>query len=283
MGVRKIRRLLLVGFLLMLLGCERVLVPLDEQEASLEQGKVDADPILVRMAVCWSGLPLARDLTAAYTAGNPRVSVDIVACDTAVANDLLAGEQVDLALVSEVSGCDEGEDQPSMILALDALVVVVSQQSPLKEIARDDLSALFAGYYLDWQELSAGRGRPELVVRKPGSTARDLFQSIIMEEQIVTSAAVVMPHDDAVLEYVSQHPNAVGYISRAYANEEVKVLAINGVAPTREVIREGEYPLVYCLSFKTSDAANSEARDFAAFVRGRGRQRLIAERYVIPD
>lgn len=279
--MRKTGRLLFVGFLLMLLGCERVLVPLHEQEASLEQG--DVDPVLVRLAVCWAGLPLARDLTEAYMAENPHVSTDIVACDTTVAQDLLSSEQVDLALVSEASGCRGGEGSTSGALALDALVVVVPRQSSLEGIASDDLSALFGGYYLDWQELSIGRGRPELVSREAGSMARDLFQSVIMERQTVSAAALVMPHDSAVLEYVSQHANAVGYVSRAYVDEGVKVLAIDGVRPTQDAIREGEYPLVYCLQMQTSDAISREARDFVAFVHGRGGQRLIAERYVISE
>ncbi len=281
--MKRVGRLLLIGLLLVLLGCERVLVPLDEQETAVGQGDMDAPPILLRMAVCWAGLPLAGEFKAAYTVENPRVSVDIVACDTAVAHDLLASEQVDLALVSAVKGCDTEGDPSSAVLALDALVVVVSRQSPLKGITRDELSALFGGYYLDWQELSAGRGKPELVVQKAGSVARELFQTSIMEEQTLSSAAMVMPHDRAVLEYVAQHPNAIGYISRACADERVKILSVNGMAPTQEAVRGGEYPLVYCLQVRVSDAASREATDLLSFMRGRRGQRLVAERYVIPD
>ncbi|MFO7917689.1 MAG: substrate-binding domain-containing protein [Anaerolineae bacterium] len=281
--MKKVGRLLIIGLVLMLLGCERVLVPLHEQETSLGQGDAGEDSILLRMAVCWAGLPLARDLAAAYTAENPRVSTDIVTCDTAVAHDLFASGQVDLAIVSETRGCRGNGDSASAVLALDALVVVVPRRSSLNGVARDELSALFGGYYLDWQELSAGHGQPELVVREADSMARELFASYVMEERTVSSAALVMPHDRAVLEHVAQEANAVGYISRAYVDEGVKVLAIDGVAPTREAIQEGEYPLVYCLRVRASDAGSREATDFVSFMRSRKGQRLIADRYVIPD
>ncbi|MFP3896765.1 MAG: substrate-binding domain-containing protein [Anaerolineales bacterium] len=281
--MKKMGRLLFIGLLLVLLGCERVLVPLHEQEASPAQGEVDADPVLLRMAVCWAGLPLAKELSAAYTAGNPRVSVDVVACDSAVARDLLGSGQVDLALVSEMMGCDGEEDSLPAVLALDALVVIVPQRSSLERITGDELSALFGGYHLNWQELSAGRGKPELVVRETGSVARELFHSYAMGEQTVSSAAVVMPHDRAVLEYVAQHASAVGYISRAYVDERVKVLAIDGVPPTQETVREGEYPLVYGLQVRISDVASREATDFVSFMRSHRGRRLAAERYVIPE
>ena len=281
--MRMTRRLLLLGLVLLLLGCERVLVPLDEQEASLGQGDVDTEPVLLRMAVCWPGLPLAETLTAAYTAQDARVSTDIVACDTSVAHDLLAAEQVHVAFVSETEACQKGGDPASMPLALDAVVMIVSRQSALHEIKGEALSALFGGYHLDWQALSGGQGQLELVVREAGSTARELFDAYVMKGQTVSSAATIMPHDRAVLEYVAERANAVGYISRAYTDDSVRVLAIDGVSPTQEAILKGKYPLVYCLRVKVSGAAPREARRFLSFVRSHRGERLIAERYVIPD
>ncbi|MEA3406852.1 MAG: substrate-binding domain-containing protein [Chloroflexota bacterium] len=281
--MRTIERFFLLGLVFVLLSCERVLVPLDKQGASLGQGDGGSESVLLRMGVCWPGVPLAKELVAAYVAENPRVSTDIVACDTSAAHDLLSAGQVDLAVVSEAGGCRKDKRSTSMALALDAVVVVVSRQSSLDEITREELSALFGGYYVDWQRLSAGRGQPELVVCQSGATARELFQAVIMEGQTVSSAAMVMPHDRAVLEYVAEHVNAVGYISRAYVDERVKVLAIDGVLPTQEAIREGEYPLVHCLRVEISESAPREASDLLSFMCGREGQHLVAERYVIPD
>jgi phosphate transport system substrate-binding protein len=226
---------------------------------------------------------LAETLTAAYTAQNTRVSTDIVACDASVAHDLLAAEQVHMAFVSEMGSCQKGADSPSTPLALDAVAVIVSRESALHEMESKVLSALFGGYHLDWQPLSGSRGQPELVVREAGSTARELFDSYLMDGQTISSAATVMPHDRAVLEHVAEYANAVGYISKAYVDDSVRALAIDGVSPTQEAIRRGEYPLIYCLRVKTSGAAPREARQFLAFMGSRKGKRLVAERYVIPD
>ena len=49
--------------------------------------------------------------------------------------------------------------------------------------------------------------------------------------------------NSGVLAYVAEHPEAIGYVSFAILNHEVKPLSINGVAPTVENAKQGMYPI----------------------------------------
>ena len=263
-------------------GCQGVSGPLVRlgEDVAAEAGD---EPVLVRVAVCWAALPLVSDLVSEYGRLHPRTSFDIVSVQADVARDLVATGQADVAVVGvDLAAGDEAGGLVARALALDAVAVVAHPTLGLGELTAGQLAALYAGEYLRWDELGGTGDAVEVLVHPPGSTERTVFERVLMGNKVVSSFAIVVPHDQAVIEYVAEHPGAIGYVSNAYVDERVRVVAVDGCRPTAAEVRSGRYPLIYPLILLTSPNVTREAERWVAHALGnRGRQ-IVERRYVAP-
>ena len=271
----------LVALSLVSAGCRAVLSPLNEGQVQQSSEGQSQDVALLRVAACWSGLPLTQDAAAALSTEDSSMSIDIAPANSAAAEELVRAGQADVALVAEAFDSNMSTQRnldaryaplKARLLALDALVVIVHKDSPLRGLDTEQLANLFAGRILDWSELQGGNGLPEIVALQEGASSRALFEQRIMGDQALTSAALLMPHDQGVIDYVAEHPNAIGYVSAAYLDDRVKPLAIDGHSPTRNEIQAHRYPLVSSLILLTSPQAPREAAKWQSYLlTGQGR------------
>lgn len=262
-------------------GCQGVSGPLIGMD---EEAVVDDEPSLVRVAACWAAQPLVSELVAEYSRLNPRISFDVVSVESHVARDLVATGQADVAVVGAdaAEGVDDDAGLVARALAIDAVAVVAHPALGLSDLTAGQLAALYAGEYLRWDELGGSAEAVEVLVHAPGSMERAVFEQAFMGETAPSSFAIVVPHDRAVIEYVAEHPGAIGYVSNAYVDDRVQVLAIDGRRPTASEIRSGRYPLGYPLMLLTPSDGAREAERWAVHALGnRGRQ-VIERRYTVP-
>lgn len=130
-------------------------------------------------------------------------------------------------------------------------------------------------------------GEPVTVVtRESGSGTRYSFNSLAgVTETIETEvrdrtapSALVMGSTGSVMLKISQDRNAIGYISAAAVRPSVKVLAVDGVLPDAEHIRDRSYPLIRSvyLMFR-KDSGNPVIADFLDFARSREGAEILQE------
>ncbi len=280
---------LLILALVALTGCQQALIPLDQQaEHQVEAGA--SELTLVRVAVCWEALPLVEDLAAALAISDPNLSLDITPTDSPVALDLLTAGQADLAILGEQPG--EGTlaqvDATQItgfrprVIAVDAVGIVASKELPLDNLTTEQFAALFTGRVTDWAELEAGKGQPMLVSREAGAVTRRLVENKLLNDQPISSAAVVVPHEQGVVAYVADHMSAIGYASLAYSDERVKWLALDGASPKTRAIQRGDYPLVHPLVLLIHPQASGAAARLATYLASSKGRDLIAQRYTLP-
>lgn len=278
-----------IALMLVLLGsfagvfsaCSNPFVPLDQQLAKPALAVEDAPPALVRIATCWTALPIAEDLVAAYVGGEAALSVDLMPSSPRIAEDLLTAGQADLAIVGRLPGdSPPTEGGNTALVGLGAISIVTHKDSPLRQISSSELAEVFTGHRLDWRELRAGNGAIEIVCQEDGSIARRVFDAAILGQRSASSAAILMPHDRGVVEYVAQHSRAIGYVAAAYIDSRVKQVAIDGTLPTPAEIKSGRYPLTYSLVILTRPDASREAQRIVAFAESSVGRQAIEKRHV---
>lgn len=272
------RLALLAACLALLCGCGTLLLTPTEEVAPAED---DGAPYL-RLAAAWAAAPLAEDLLRAYGGLRGAAPADLRVCEERLAEALLADGQADLAIVPRPLAATPEQAQHEITLALDALAIVVHPDLPLHRIAPRDLALLYRGHIADWAALEAGAGQPEVLSREEGALARTLFEGVILQGEALTSAALILPHDRAVVDYVASHPLAIGYASQAAVDGRVKVISLDGLLPAVTALEQGRYPLTYRLALLRAADAPPAAQRLAAFAVSSHGQRAIAQRYVLP-
>jgi len=134
----------------------------------------------------------------------------------------------------------------------DAFVFVVQADNPVNNISYEQIRGIYSGQITDWKELGwDDHEEIKAFQRDKGSGSQTLLESIMGDLPIIEPAQrEVYFKMISLLRGVavrSSYPSAtIGYSFLFYTtemvkNNEIKLLAINGVKPSRESIVSGEY------------------------------------------
>jgi phosphate transport system substrate-binding protein len=183
-------------------------------------------------------------------------------------------------------------------IGVDAIAVIVHAGNPLDGVTLSQLQKVFSGRVWRWSELGTETvGSPladaEIVVisREEGSGTRAAFERLALRPRPdqdpapVTTMAVLQLGSTQMVDYVAQHPAAIGYVALGVleASEErasVKPLAIEGLVPGPKQISSGDYPLSLPLFLVAPSEPDGAARRFVDFCLGPAGQRIVALGYV---
>ena len=170
----------------------------------------------------------------------------------------------------------------SRVLALDAVVPVVSPGNPVKNISPRNLAEVFAGKIDNWQAL----GGPDAPIDMHlPDTASGLLQAI--EDQVMTPAGLEFAEDvirhalpEKIAEAVAADTLAIGITSYA-ERRDTRVLALGGTCEfmldaSRRTIKTEDYPLTAPMFlYFPARRLPLVAREFLAFTRGPAAQNVI--------
>ncbi len=111
------------------------------------------------------------------------------------------------------------------------------------------------------------------------------------EPDPVTSTALMMLDSAAVVQFVADHPGAIGYVAHGYLNlratdepqvkaRRVKALHVEDVPPTVEHVAEGSYRLSLPYTLVAPEEPTGVARQFVDFCLSAEGQAIVDQGYV---
>lgn len=118
--------------------------------------------------------------------------------------------------------------------------------------------------------------------REIGSGTRTAFADVVglvdeNGDDSISQAVTVQNSTNAITQTVSSDPHAISYISLGSLNDSVKVLSVDGVEPTRDNIRDGEYDVVRGFNVVYGQELSETAQDFWDFMFSAQAQELVEE------
>lgn len=128
------------------------------------------------------------------------------------------------------------------VVALDGIVVVTGADNPVRELTKEQLRGIYQGKIRNWNEVGGTDTAIVVVGREAGSGTREAFEEFLgMEDKCVY--ANELNSTGAVMARTFSIPGAIGYVSLDVLDDTVSVLAIDGIMPTEDTIRNGSYGL----------------------------------------
>ena len=126
------------------------------------------------------------------------------------------------------------------IVAIDGIAVALDTSNTVTDLTKDQLAAIYTGEVKTWSDLG-GENMPIVVVgREAGSGTRSAFEEILkIEDQC--AYANELDSTGAVMAKVASTPGAIGYVSLDAVDDSVIAASLEGVEPTAENIKAGEY------------------------------------------
>lgn len=98
----------------------------------------------------------------------------------------------------------------------------------------------------------------------------------------ILKTAVVQSSTEAIVQAVKGDPNAVGYVSLASVNGDVKSVKINGVAPSEQTVSDGSYKITRPFIFLTKGEPTGEVKKFIDWVMSPEGQSIVKQAGAVP-
>lgn len=164
------------------------------------------------------------------------------------------------------------------ILAYDGIAVIVNPENPVTGLDVESIAGIYTGEITNWQEVGGQDSEIVLIGREAGSGTRDGFESVTGTEDACKYRQELTSTGD-VITAVSRNPGAIGYASLASVKDSVRALSVDGVAPSKETVKDGSYVIQrpFVLVTRTDAPLSDVAQKFFDFATSSDASALISE------
>lgn len=179
-----------------------------------------------------------------------------------------------------------------MPFCYDAFVFLDNTQNPVTGLTTEQIRRIYTGEIIDWGDVGGRPGVTILPYQRPkNSGSQTLMENLVMQGVSLTAAMENRISDGMsdLVEQIGNYDNSdqslgytfLYYITALYTSENIRVLSIDGVAPTEENLRSGAYPYTVCYwaVYRKGDA-NTQA--FVEWLVSEEGQRVVAQAGYIP-
>jgi len=141
----------------------------------------------------------------------------------------------------EKEGIDAGQLKDHKVI-IQAFAVVAHPGVGVDNLTKKQIQDIFTGKITNWKEVGGKDQKIFLVNRAKGSGTRATFKKYVMDGVEEVKGDVEQDSSGTVRQIVSETAGAISYLGVAYLDDKVKVIKIDGAAPTEEDIASGKYP-----------------------------------------
>ena len=168
--------------------------------------------------------------------------------------------------------------------AREAFVFFVNKRNPVSGLTQRQIRDIYSGRITRWEETGTGSGKIKPFQRNEGSGSQTMLQRIMGDTPLMLPPREYRSTGMDVIIYevadYRNHPRALGFSFRFFAtdmfrNDEIKLLTLDGVAPTRENIRNGSYPFITDICVITVRPRNENTRKIVDFLLSPAGKELV--------
>jgi len=166
--------------------------------------------------------------------------------------------------------------------AIDGVGLVVNPKNSVASLTTAQAKAIFAGGIDNWKALGGADKAINLYTRDTASGTRAVFWKKALGKGEISAKANVVVSNGAMKAAVANDPYAIGYVSVGHMDESVQPVALDGVTPTLETVKSGQYKVARGLFSNTKGEPTGLTKTFIDFLFSETGQGLAAAKGFIP-
>jgi phosphate transport system substrate-binding protein len=246
-----------------------------------------------------SEVNLVQSLAENFMDNHDKISIGVTGGGSGAGIAALINEKTDLAnssrkiTLEEIAIAERRNVNPyEIVFAIDALAVIVNENNPIEELSLDEISAIYSGERLNWDEVQPTSDKITLYGRQSSSGTYLFFRDAVVRKEYATTM-IGMSGTAQIVEAVRRDKNGIGYVSSGYLNENVlKGLKVIKVGETKsavafspldkDAIISGNYPITRPLLQYTNGKPTGTLLEFILFQFSKEGARIISENGFYP-
>jgi len=235
-------------------------------------------------------LPLSQQEAETFMKINKNARVTVTGGGSGVGISALIEGTTDIAQSSRKIKFDEkkklsdkGSNVKEIIIAYDALAVVVNPKNKVSNLTREQLEGIFTGKITNWKEVGGDDLKIVAYSRETSSGTYEFFKEEVLKKKDYMPGIMSMPATGAIVQSISQTPGAIGYIGLAYLDTKVKAIRISYdegktfVEPSVKTAKDETYPIVRPLIYYYVDKSESVVKPFIDYVLSAAGQKIVSD------
>ncbi|MEO1237267.1 MAG: phosphate ABC transporter substrate-binding protein [Planctomycetota bacterium] len=215
--------------------------------------------------------PVASEIAKRFEALHPGVRIDVQGGGSSQGIAGAKNGLADVGMSSRELKSEEASGVTAHLLASDGLAFVVHADNPVSELSNEQLEAIYRGEIDNWSAVD-GNDRPITVItRAEGRAETDQFLDYFEMSGSDVVASLVAGANQECVKQVLANPDAIVYMSLGLAAFEaergtaLKLLPLGEVAPTRENLVSGVFPVRRPMILVVPDGASALAEAFVEY------------------
>ena len=153
-------------------------------------------------------------------------------------------------------------------IGTEAFVFFVHKDNPITNLTTEQIKDIYSGKITNWKDVGGKNEKIAAFQRNEGSGSQSMLKRFMGDTPIM-DAPTEMVNDlmAGIIEQVADYKsktNSIGFSFRYYVegiikNPDIKMISIDGAAPTSENIRNGSYPIltpIYAVTYKKNQNGN---------------------------
>jgi phosphate transport system substrate-binding protein len=247
---------------------------------------------MVNLALAWAE---------EYAKVDPSVSISVSGGGSGTGIKALQDKTLDIANVSRAmdpgeikNAQDRGVNPYQIIVARDAIAVIVNPGNPVKQLTLQQVSDIFSGKINNWKEVG-GEDRPIVKVSREvnSGTHRFFLDSVIRlgnskDKTIFSADTLLLPSSEGITSEVSQNLNAIGYDGLGYITSAVKLIKLAKnpagpfIEPSKETVLDGTYPIWRDLYMYTNGEPTGWVKEYIDWILSEAGQKIVGDLGFVP-
>ncbi len=154
-------------------------------------------------------------------------------------------------------------------IGTEAFVFFVHKDNPVDSLTVDQIKGIYSGKITNWSEVGGSDEEIVAFQRNEGSGSQSMLIRFMGDTPIIEPETTVIRGMGMIIEEVVDYQSksgSIGFSFRYYVegiikNPDIKLIAVDGVAPDVENIKNGTYPIitpVYAVTYENNPKPNVE-------------------------
>jgi len=229
-----------------------------------------------------------QELAKAYMAKYPADKVEVIpdAMSTTGGIEGLKAGRLTIGLVTRAPK----EDEKALVYRVVGRALVgigIHKNVPVAALSESQLCDVFGGRVKSWKDVGGSDGKITVVARKTDDNNEQTLRSKIacFKDLKITADAIMLVRGNELMDAIDRRPGVIGVVSGGSVltqRQNIKVLALGGVAASAENIQSGKYRFYNergIITLGAPQGATKRLLDFAATPEG---QKILSGHGMIP-